>query len=279
LNDHTVPATQFPGQFRQNILFTDNYAVNCGAGNGEGFYLGPNGDDGDVPLKDMEVSYNLVVTPSRDCFNLKLIYSGANSLHHNYSESCGVQGDANQDSGIEYQNGGNVEIYSNIWIEPSGRCISFVQSVPPGGFSRYVRVFNNLCIRPGAGPSVNNEAFSFNRQPSGFDYSPLLIYNNTVIDPTGVCVAGNSNVAGGEIRDNILADCTVSSGTWSVGNNKTGTTASQGFVNAGSDDYHLTSGSAARNAQTGGAPLDDLDGTTRPQQGTSDQGAYEYVPP
>ncbi|MCX7045271.1 MAG: right-handed parallel beta-helix repeat-containing protein [Candidatus Sumerlaeota bacterium] len=63
---------------------------------------------------------------------------------------------------------------------------------------------------------------------------------------------------------------------WTLGDAST-------WVSSGSQyqliDYHLTSGSAAVDAATSaGAPLDDLDGQTRPVWGYSDIGCYEWNP-
>jgi hypothetical protein len=53
------------------------------------------------------------------------------------------------------------------------------------------------------------------------------------------------------------------------------------FVNAAAYDFHLASTSVkCRNKGTNaGAPAVDFDGTARPQEGTVDIGAYEYLPP
>ena len=61
-------------------------------------------------------------------------------------------------------------------------------------------------------------------------------------------------------------------------NNRTGSVASQNFVNAASDNFRLTASSPARNSGTTGAPATDYDDVSRPREGTDDQGAFEYVP-
>ena len=95
-------------------------------------------------------------------------------------------------------------------------------------------------------------------------------------------MVGSSVTAIGAIRDNVIGG----SGGAAISapaniaktNNRTGTIASMGFVDAAALDFRLSDTSEALDAGTlTGFPADDFDGVLRPQGGMPDQGAFEFV--
>jgi hypothetical protein len=147
-------------------------------------------------------------------------------------------------------------------------------------------------------------------------YSVIMV-NNTVFncgypanEGGGAVITGNTNCAlasnNNVFANNIIYDCVI--GVHEEGVTAADTTnytnnlvfgcsrnnwgamtmahvndinAIPGFVfydRDGAGDYHLTSGSASRNAGTSlSAPALDFDGVARPQEASVDLGAYEYV--
>jgi len=104
-------------------------------------------------------------------------------------------------------------------------------------------------------------------------------YNNTCYgNPLyGINVGGSGNI----VKNNIAYSNTTANirdvGTGNTVSNNT--TANPSFTNAATRDFTLQSGSVARDAGTNLAPdvTDDYAGVARPQNGTYDTGAYEYV--
>lgn len=122
----------------------------------------------------------------------------------------------------------------------------------------------------------------------GYGCTDCQLYNNTVYAPNnnfgGYCVDVTADTTRPVIKNNIFRSCP----TGAINNQGTGTltesnnlTADPSFVNAAtgsSGDFHLQSGSAARDAGTTLAAVTvDFDGISRPQNGSYDIGAYEYI--
>lgn len=105
-------------------------------------------------------------------------------------------------------------------------------------------------------------------------------YNNTLYhnDYDVIIDAGASNT---EVKNLIMYLAVSGSGITDSGTGTTtttNTTANPSFVNAGSADFHLQSGSTAKDAGTTLASVTtDKDGISRPQGSGYDIGAYEYV--
>lgn len=107
-------------------------------------------------------------------------------------------------------------------------------------------------------------------------------YNNTITGNGGKGInITDTGSSGNEIKNNILYNNTggtfTDSGTGGTQSNNTTTDPS--FTNAAAKVFTLQSGSVARDAGTNLAPdvTDDFAGVARPQNGTYDTGAYEYV--
>lgn len=114
--------------------------------------------------------------------------------------------------------------------------------------------------------------------PSGA--SAPKFYNNTFYGNVADLVIA-SGVNNAEVKNNIFYNSgsgLTNDGTSTATSNNLTTNPS--FVNAGSGDFHLQSGSAARDAGTTLASVTtDYDGVSRPQGGTYDIGAFEFVVP
>jgi len=108
------------------------------------------------------------------------------------------------------------------------------------------------------------------------------VLNNTVYNGGGYGITVGPGVTNSIVRNNIgYLNATGNYddlGTSTVANNNLFGTNPL-FVNAGSADFHIQSGSPARNAGTNTSPdvVDDFYGTSRPQESVYDIGAAEYV--
>ena len=117
-----------------------------------------------------------------------------------------------------------------------------------------------------------------------------IVVNNTIHEPriTGIRLSNGSTA--NTIFNNLVVASTLSytivdegSGNFidSASNIKLSSLSGL-FVSPGSEDYHLASSSAALNRavttyRSANAPVDDIDGTNRPQGPLPDVGAYEFA--
>lgn len=103
-----------------------------------------------------------------------------------------------------------------------------------------------------------------------------IIYGNTSGD-TGPNISGSPTVTYSDIEGGYA-------GTGNINSDPLFTSFTAGDKAANNDpktsgDFHIQSGSPCRNTGTNtGAPADDIDGNSRPQEGTTDMGSDEYVP-
>ena len=117
-----------------------------------------------------------------------------------------------------------------------------------------------------------------------------LIYNNTFYDMSTGVELGDSGVSAAEVKNNIFEAISTpisDSGTSTVKStnfcDSAGTgctvTGSPSFTNAATGDFTLQSGSNCRDAglDLSATLTTDYIGTSRPQNGTFDIGAYEYL--
>ncbi len=150
------------------------------------------------------------------------------------------------------------------------------------------RVWNNLCYRAGANDTPiaqTGKGITLGIKEGGGRPERVEWYNNTIVDSEGNGAQVTSRMDRSvTIQNNIIvgsgsADISNSgTGSNTVNNNETGSKSAQNFVNAGSDDYKLTSSSPARNnATTGFIASDDLDDRARPLGSAADRGCYEFV--
>ena len=145
-------------------------------------------------------------------------------------------------------------------------------------------VYNNIVNGQGAQAVKLTGCFQF----YGPNTDNIKLYNNTCHDVT-TGIENNSGVSGLESKNNIFSSVSsiiTDAGSGTVQSNNlcpsAGTgcsvTGSPSFVNPGTD-FSLQSGSTARDAGTdlSATLTTDYIGTSRPQNGTFDIGAYEYI--
>jgi hypothetical protein len=135
-----------------------------------------------------------------------------------------------------------------------------------------VRIFNNV-VR-----NCKGNGISSGRRDNSVAAPDVSVFNNTVVSPIGgkgVSIA--STIRSCEIRDNILTGQTVAAGQCSVANNAMGDVESQRFRDPAGRDFRLTANSPAVDGGTNDCPDVDHVGTSRPQQGVCDQGAFEFT--
>lgn len=147
-----------------------------------------------------------------------------------------------------------------------------------------VQVYNNICVGQGA------QGVKYSGCLQAYSSTGAKFYNNTCYDIT-IGAQVNTGVTGAEVKNNIFnttvtvpiddqgTSSDLSNNHCQVADTGCSVTGSASFTNAGSGDFTLQSGSTARDAGTDlSATLStDYIGTARPQNGTFDIGAYEYI--
>jgi hypothetical protein len=271
--------TSYPGVFQDGMLIEHNY---ISAAEGEGMYIGPEFVDGKLPLKNIEIRYNLVTDCGWDGIQGKNWWEGTNSMHHNIALRNGAAHVAAQETGI-YLQSGTGDIYNN-WSEGNsndGLHMSVDNgpsaTVSPGsGYPIYatfaVNVYNNV--------SILNGQSGFHVGGSGGATKPdVKTYNNTFVSNVGPGVDYTSAPTSGSwIRNNISLNNTganVTPGSGSQSNNLTSGTPASVFVSPGAGNYHLLAAQAAVGTVGTDIAATDYDGDTR-TTATADKGAYEY---
>lgn len=138
---------------------------------------------------------------------------------------------------------------------------------------------NVIYLGSGSGATVvNNSTFASNTNVAGT--TPLGIYISGTSGAFTNCLfydSGTNPVSGG--TGTTISYCgfqnTVGQ-AYATANNCINTISSASFADAANNDYHLSSGSTARDAGTTIAACNpDLEGVTRPQGVAYDMGAYE----
>ncbi len=286
VNDHDINRSANPATWREGILIENNYIHNIGL---EGMYVGPNYNDGDLPLRDIEIRNNLVEDTGHEGINTKSMWEGDNRVHHNVVRRAGKNysnpSKSSQYAGIK-NNAGTVKIYNN-WVESTGQHGIQVwtqegprESEGKGPFEAYI--WNNVIVNAGAlwRPFMNaSYGISVGAQ-SGRERPLPRIYSNTIVNPREQGINVTSNAGAGYVRDNIVAGA---SGNPVISvpkfiqllNNRIGSVAQMDFVNPAKGDYRLQVGSPARNQGSSNFPPTDYDDVTRPKGGSADQGAFE----
>lgn len=278
LNDHQEPESANPNVWRDGIYVESNYANECGGlSGGEGFYFGPNQSDADIPLRNVHFTNNAADDPARDCYNLKSIFDGTNTFTGNKGRQCGTAGDTKQNQGINFQTAADFTISGNYLEGTHGRCLQNNHQEDARATNSPVTVLveNNIFTDCGLTAASDGDAFRFTRTSSA-SAQTLTVRSNTVATADDAAGSCDSGVNGEIFINNIFAGIggTVLNGC-AGSNNRTGTVASQNFVSAGTDDYHLTSASGACGQATSNSPSTDYDGDARPLDGSFDQGADE----
>jgi hypothetical protein len=269
----------YNGDWRQDITIEQNWVHDTGVNSsGEGIYCGANAVQDALPVRRLEVRYNLVENTGRECINVKYLREGPNLVHHNVARDCAPNATVSQARGINVTDGGDIDIYNNIVDNTNGAGIAHLinsanSGDPPLNASPfYSNIYNNIIwSASGWGVQIRSNATGEDR------ISPVVIYNNTIVDSgsgaitysngTGTCTARDNILAGSATAQNI-SGCTDT-------NNLNGTVASMNFANAGANNYELTATSGACNQSSASAPATDYEDEARPQDSADDQGADE----
>lgn len=220
-------------------------------------------------------------------------YQGGSS-HHTYSHMKILGWESLYVTDTDY----HVTEYSDIsCIKSNGTPLHpniFYLANTSNGILRYNKIHNNGASGTGVafsdGATWNNwliygNVFYLNNTNNGVAINiqngtatGLRIYNNTFYN-NGINLylsGGGTCGSGSETRNNVYYGTggTITCGTAS--NNITAT--SSAFTNVSGNDFHLTSGSNARNAGISLSSIftTDMDGTTFGGDGIWDTGAYEY---
>jgi len=260
------------------FIIRNNHVHDGGPGLVDG---GPLGIDAKYGVRNGEIYGNIVHHIQRSSgiyvdawdthtYNIKIY----NNLVHNCDDS-GIQVGGEQGGDLS-----NIDIYNNIVYDNGGGCT---------GLDAYG---SGICINSGRGTFTNINI-----------YNNTVFHNNIILSPNNGGIMVWQQSATGSIINNISTD----NNTWgqiimgvtkpntvmvvdhnliypSVGTHKyavTGTNyilADPLFVNGSTHDFHLQSGSPAKNSGTASlAPTFDYDNVARPQESVYDRGAFEYV--
>ena len=286
INDLKIDRNKFPGVWREGILIEDSYVHDVAL---EGMYLGNNYNDGDLPLRNVEIRNNIVQHTGFEGINTKSMWEGRNSIHHNRVRRVGMNyqktNKSAEFSGIK-NNAGTVRIYNN-WVETTGQHAiqSWTQAGPLESAGRgpfEARIWNNVIVdadganRPFMG---NSYGISVGAQ-DGCEKPVPFIYNNTIVNSRQSAVNISGNAGSGFVRDNLIAGTggnpviAVPSSVALI-NNLVGAVTQMAFVDSLRSNFRLTLNSPARNQGSYVFPAKDFDDHARPQGTAADQGAFE----
>jgi len=281
VNDHDYKRA---GEWREGIRVLNNYVHDV---DGEGIYVGPNqknSSTGDLPLRNNEIAYNFVDQSGCDGINYKSAIAGSSSIHHNYVTNTGQAprgGDSGcSGSGIALFEAGYTDVFSNYVEAPApvssgaGHCISqIISNLSASKAAKVpVRIYNNV-LR-----NCKGNGISAGRRDNSVAAPDVSVFNNTVVTPIGgKGISIGSSINQCQIRDNIVTGKPITANQCSVSNNSTEDVSYHRFRDASGRDFRLTVDSPAVDGGTNNCPDDDHAGTTRPQRGGCDQGAFEFT--
>jgi len=264
---------------------------------GEGFYIGNSFYSG---LKDCPDVKPHAIKGLR-VFNNETHNTGAEGIQvGSADEDCQIYNNHVEVYGVSPFNGSSTEQGNGIQLGDgtTGSCFNnFIKAVPNVSTGGGIKVFgidnvvyNNVIIDP-------YELGIFVDERGGSDTgtgSAYRLYNNTIINSKadGIVLYSEAVETNG-VKNNIVIIenpttykyFKINSGVHlDSSNNYTLRTSSIGnahFQNSGTNDYHLTSSSPARNAGTNSVATYgvtfDFDSVARPQQNVFDIGAFEFV--
>jgi hypothetical protein len=264
---------------------------------GEGFYIGNSFYSG---LKDCPDVKPHAIKGLR-VFNNETHNTGAEGIQvGSADEDCQIYNNLVEFYGISPFNGNSTEQGNGMQLGDgtTGSCFNnFIKAVPNVATGGGIKVFgidnvlyNNIIIDPyEVGVFVDERGGSHTGTGSSY-----RLYNNTIINSKADGIVLYSElVETNGLKNNIVIienpttykyfsfDSRVhvdSSNNYTL---KTSSISNANFQNSGTNDYHLTSSSPARNAGTNSVAAYgvtfDFDSVTRPQQGVFDIGAFEFV--
>lgn len=269
-------------EWRENIVIQYNYWHDTGATQGEGLYCGANEGQNEWPMRDVTIQYNLCEDPSRGCIDMKSVFGGTNLVQYNYLYRSGQGGSTTQSIGLAGKGSADITFRANYIEDPGGACILWNQLEDTQASESATTVVFENNIMTGCGQIAghsNRNGIRLTRNTSAAHITATIRNNTLATSGSDGISCANGVTAGasdGVAINNILSGVggTAVTGCTST-NNRTGTVASQNFVDAANDDYHLTATSGACNNSTNNAPDTDFDGGVRPLDSADDQGADE----
>lgn len=201
--------------------------------------------------------------------------------------SCVVHnnGTTNTQHGIYISDSDNCLIQGGSMYNNAGGGVHIASGTPTGNIIERVRSYSNYWGFVDADESDNiwRNNLAYANTSHGFNIISVwnsFLYNNTVYGNGGVGIYSDpdtegilaiNNIAYGNTGGNISLSGTGHTQTTNI-------TTDPSFTNAAGNDFTLQSGSTARDAGTTLAEVSvDFIGTARPQNGTIDIGAYEYI--
>ena len=268
-----------PSAWVEGITLVNNYIHDV---EGEGLYIGPNWYEDRPPLRNVVIKNNRIEDTGWDGIQLKSTIAGTNSISGNTLRRVGKRSDSSSKGqlwGISLLDGTG-SIHGNLVENAGDTAIQhYLSDLPVSYGNQLGEIYNNVVVAPGrVGLMAGNGIATGNS--AGATKAISRIYNNTVVGATAAGIQVGGEAAGGFVRDNIIADNagTAISAPPSVSkvNNRIGTTSQMAFVSASSRNFRLQSSSPARNSGSSSHPAVDFDGIARPQDGISDQGAFEF---
>lgn len=269
-----------------DVSLHDNYIHDITRG--EGFYIGFTFYDGyertcdgktitvyGHTIEGLDVYNNIIENIGSEGIQISSIPNGAR-VYNNVVRQYGQRPFAQyQDNGVQIGQG-QVIVYNNLIDEGVGNAFII--------FGTGHKFYNNIILNSG------RDSIFFDDRRVG---NGITFVNNTIINPgaNGITTYNDEAVTNNIIKNNIIVKADNEYQFIKILNSNVPTDISHNrtsfnvgdleFVDSGQKDYRLSATSPAINAGTNVAALgitSDYAGTTRPQDGAYDQGAYEYIP-
>lgn len=294
-NDHSAAYSRNlaanAGLWVEDLQFDHWWLHGCTSG----FYVGPNYDQSDLPLRRITIEHNRIENVEEQGISGKSWWTGPNHIRHNYIHTTGLDksGNAIQRAGITILGTATV---NNNWLQNVGDGVPGLSLTVPNGIRPYVYEgpLAGVAEPNGFGTYSTFEIWIYNNVVVGTIENGLLmgssagavkfipyIFNNTLVSSGDYgLVIDNADGNNGWIRNNVIAGNNNGGtqalyGVVSQANNLTQGSLSGLFENAAADNYHLASPQAASGTVGTDIAATDYDGDSR-AQGSADKGAYEY---
>jgi hypothetical protein len=285
VNDHKYRLSEHPGEWREGFLLTRNYIHDTA---GSGIYFGPNQaagkGEGDLQVRNNEISHNYVNMTGCDGIKYKSVIMGESRIHHNYvthpGQKAGTLASGCVSNGIALYEGGYTEIFSNYVEAPTpkgegkGNCITHsTQNLSANKVAKLPAAIYNNVVR-----NCKGKGISAQRANTSNPQLQTEIYNNTIVAPlgdSGIRIDQKINTC--VVRDNVLAGVKLDAAQCNPVRNFISGIAAVNFSDAQVGDFSLTANSPAVDGGGGQCPSEDMLGNERPHGGSCDQGAFEYI--
>jgi len=196
-------------------------------------------------------------------------------------------GSVDTQHGVYIGNSDNCLIQGGSYYDNAGGGVHIANGTPTGNIIEQIRSYSNKWGMVDADENGNtwrNNLFYSNTSHGAniISVTSSYVYNNTFYGNGGIGVWSETDTTGILLKNNIVYNNT--GGNISLGGTghtqTTNLTTDPSFTNAAGADFTLQSGSAARDTGTnlsGDGVTTDYLGTSRPQNGVFDIGAYEYL--